>query len=398
MKTNKQKIVVVGGGFGGAKTALNLSKDRRFDVTLISENPNFRYYPSLYHTATGGSSDVSVIPLKELLDEKRIKIVNKTAESVDRARKILKTSDAEEYEYDFLILATGVVTNYFNIPGLEKLSYGIKSLKDAEELKNHLHKQIIDKRKPDINYIVVGGGPSGIELAGVLGDYIKYICNKHGIKARKLHIDLVEAAPRLVPRMPKDVSRKLAKRLRKKGVKLYLNAKVEGQTADGLTVNGKPIRSHTVVWTAGTANNPFFTNQNFQVSSNRKVRVDQYLQAEPGIFVIGDNADTPYSGMAQTAIYDADYVSEALREIVINHRSPKPYKAKQPIYVVPAGPNWAAVLWGKVRLYGRLGWAMRRAADFLGYSDYEPVFKATKRWLTEFEREDMCEVCQKSAV
>lgn len=394
MKTKKQKIVIGGGGFGGVKAALELSKNDNVEVTLISESKDFRYYPSIYHTATGGSRDVSSIPITELLDASSLKLVHDKIIGLDRAQNHIKTDSGKEIEYDYLVLALGVVTNYFNIPGLKEFTYGIKTLEDAEEFKIHLHNQITNQRKPDLNYVVVGGGPTGIELAGVLGDYIKYICRKHDVSPRKIHIDLVEAAPRLVPRMPKRMSKKIAKRLRNRGVKLYLNSRVGGQTADELLVNGKPIRSHTVVWTAGMTNNPFFSEQGFQLTKTGKVRVDQYLQAEPSIFVIGDNADTPYSGMAQTALYDGEYISKSINTLVNHKKPPEPYIAKKPIYVLPAGPNWAAVLWGNVKFYGRTGWALRRLADFIGYRDYEPTFKATKRWFAEYEREDLCPRCE----
>lgn len=394
MKTKKPKVVIVGGGFGGVKAALDLTREDYFDITIITENDSFRYYPSLYRTATGGSRAVSDIGLEDIFEERKIRIVQKRATLLDRAQKHIRTADGEEYGYDYLVLALGVVTNYFNIPGLEELSFGIKSVEDAEELKKHLHRQITDERKPDLNYVVVGGGPTGIELAGVLGDYIRYICDKHGVKRPAVHVDLVEAGRRLVPRMPRDISRRIARQLRTQGVKLYLNAKVEGQTASELLVNGKPIRSHTVIWTAGTSNNPFFTENGFQLSSNRKVRVDQYLQAEPSIFVIGDNADTPYSGMAQTALFDGAYVAKSLLILERDQQAPAPYKAKKPIYVLPAGPRWAAVLWGPFRVYGRKGWLLRRAADLLGYRDYEDVFAATKLWFAEYEKDDICPICQ----
>lgn len=397
MKTNKQKVVIVGGGFGGVKTALDLSKADIFDITLISDRSDFYYYPSLYHTATGGSRNVSSLPLTDILNPKLVHIVKAKVTGLDRALKHIKTEDGTEYPYDYLVLSLGVVTNFFHIPGLDEFAYGIKSLEDAEKLKMHLHQQIIDERKPDLNYVVVGGGPTGIELAGVLGDYVRYICDKHGLPHRAVHVDLIEAAPRLMPRMPADMSKRIAKQLRAKGVKLYLGAKVEAESADELTVDGKPIRSHTVIWTAGMSNNPFIAEQNFQTVRNGKVRVDQYLQAEPCIYVIGDNADTPYSGMAQTAIYDAHYLAKSLITMVRDKKTPQPYRAKKPIYVMPAGPDWAAVLWGSARLYGKTGWAMRRAADFIGYKDYEPLFKATRQWLTEYEHQDQCLICQPDA-
>lgn len=394
MKTNKQKIVIVGGGFGGLKAAIDLAKYQNFNITLVSDSDDFRYYPSLYRTATGGSYKVSNIPLDTLLDPKHVERVYGKVTRLDRAQKCVITDDGKEVQYDYLVLALGVVTNFFGIEGLERFAHGIKTVEDAERLKVHLHQQIIDQKKPDLNYVVVGGGPTGIELAGALGDYVKYICDKHNVKRRAIHVDLVEAAPRVAARMLPSMSRKIAKQLRSKGVKVHVKSVVQGLTADELTVNGKPIRSHTVIWTAGMSNNPFFKEQGFQLTRSGKVRVDQYLQAEPSIFVIGDNADTPYSGMAQTAIRDGAYVARSLATIILDKETPKPYVAKKPIYVLPAGPNWAAVSWGPFRVYGRLGWLLRRAADFMGYRDYEPFFKATKHWFADYEQEDLCSHCQ----
>lgn len=392
-KTNKQKVVIVGGGFGGVKTALELSRENDIEVTLISDIDHMRYYPSLYRTATGVSRDISRLPLEEAFAGRKIQIVKARVVELDRAQKFVKTDDDKEYSYDYLVMALGVITNYFNIPGLKEFSYGIKTVEDAEAFKSHLHEQIMDSRKPDLNYVIAGGGPTGVELAGVLGDYIRYICDKHGLSRPSIHVDLVEGAPRVLARMPQAVSKKVQRQLRKKGVRLYLNARVEGETADELTVNGKPIRSHTVVWTAGVTNNPFFSNNGFQVTRTGKVRVDQYLMAEPSIFVIGDNADTPYSGMAQTAIYDGSYVARSIISIVRYQQTPKPYMAKKPIYVLPASHDWAAVVWGSAHLYGKIGSVLHRASDFICYHDYEPFFKATKRWFEGYEKQDLCPVC-----
>ncbi len=391
----KHKALIVGGGFGGIKTALELAKDRGFEITLISDEPDFRYYPSLYHTATGGSSAVSDIPLSEIFaDVPAVEIVQATIKSIDKKEKSVVTTAGQKYEYDVIVLALGMVTNFFGIPGLDKFAYGIKSVEDAEKLKKHLHKHIVKNKHPDLNYVVVGGGPTGVELAGVLGDYVDLICKRHGIEKRSVHVDLVEAADRLLPRSPKRISKKVYKQLRRKGVKIYLNSAVKSQNQEELLVNDKPVRSHTVIWTAGMANNPFFTEQGFQLAPNHKVRVDQFLQAEPGIYVIGDNADTAYSGMAQTALYDGGYIAKNLIRLADNE-PPLPYVAKKPVYVIPAGPHWAAVEWGRLRFYGRLGWAIRRAADFVAYRDYEPWFRATKRWVAEYKEEELCPHCDK---
>lgn len=393
----KHKVVIVGGGFAGIKAALALIDDTRFSVTLISDTPDFRIYGTLYRVATGGTKELSSIPLADVFKDKKINIIHDSLTGLDRQKRIAKTKTGHNISFDALIIGVGVKTNYFNIQGLEEYSYGIKTLSDAEELKAHLHRQLIKYKQPDLNYVVVGGGPTGVELAGALPQYIKKISRQHGLEDRKVHVDLIEAAPRLLPRSPKDISLNVARQLRKIGIKIYLKTAVQAQTADALMINDKPIRSHTVIWTAGVTNNPLFTELEFQLARNGKVRVDQFMQAEPGVYVIGDNADTPYTGMAQTALHDGMYVAHNLQRLA-GGLDPKPYKAKRPIYVFPAGPGYAAVLWGPIRLYGRIGWLLRRAADLIAYHDYEPWLTATKRWMKEDDEEETCIYCSEHSV
>jgi len=393
---SKHRIVIVGGGFGGVKAALDLSKDKRFHITLVSDYLDFRYYPSLYETATGGRKAASSIALSEIFENTSVHLLQDTVTDLDRNGHFIKTSVGHMISYDALILAIGVKTNFFNIKGLEQYSYGIKTEADAELLKHHLHQQLLNEQKPDLNYVVIGGGPTGIELAGALPLYLHKITKQHNVPKRTIHVDLIEAAPRLLPRMPRVVSKKIAKQLRKSGVKLYLGTAVQAQTADALMVNNKPIRSHTVIWTAGVSNNSFYAEHDFQLARNGKVRVDQYLQTEPGIYVIGDNADTPYSGMAQTALYDGKFVANNMIRIA-NNKDPKPYVAKRPVYVFPAGHKWAAVMWGELRIYGWLGWLLRRSADLVAFRDYEPWKLASRHWLAELDTENDCPMCLSNA-
>lgn len=384
--------MVVGGGFGGVKAALELMDDDRFDVTLLSENTDFRYYPTLFHAATGGKRAGSSIPLRSFFSNHRVAIEQGRAVTLDRKAKTVMTSTKKTYSYDVLILALGVVTNYFGIPGLKEFSYGIKSIEEAERLKDHLHRQLTDERKPDLNYCIVGAGPTGIELAGALPSYLRQLMKTHGIHHRAVHIDLIEAAPHLLPRSPRDASRMIQRRLRKLGIHLYLGKAVQGETANELMVNGKPIQSHTVIWTAGVTNNPFFKDNDFVLTKRGKVATDIYLQADDDIYVLGDNANTPYSGMAQTALYDGKFVATNLRRKASGWKL-RSYRAKEPISVIPAGPHWAAVTRGNLRLYGRLGWALRSLADLIAFHDYEPWKQAGHQWLTEFGHEETCPTC-----
>jgi NADH:ubiquinone reductase (H+-translocating) len=393
LEMKKEKVLIVGGGFAGVKAAVELADDNRFAVTLLSENTDFRYFPTLYRTATGGKKANSSISLRNLFAEKpNVHVATGRANTLDRKAKTVTTDSGEVFEYDTLVLALGVVTNYFGIPGLEEFSYGIKSPEQAERFKAHLHQQLVDERKPDLNYVIVGGGPTGIELAGALPEYLKRLMKVHGIRGRRVHVDLVEASPRLMSRGPKDTSRVITRRLRHLGVKLYLGSVVQGQTADGLTISGKPIQSHTVVWTAGVTNNSFFTNNKFVVMSRGKVATDIYLQAEQDIFVLGDNANTPYSGMAQTAVHDGTFLAENLKRRA-SGKSFKSYTAKEPWSVIPIGNHWATATKGQIRLYGLSGWLLREAADLIAFHDIEPLKGAAEQWFTSVGGEETCRVC-----
>jgi NADH dehydrogenase len=387
-----QKVLIVGGGFGGVRAALSLVDDARFSVTLLSDDTELRYYPTLYRTATGGKRANSSIPLKRIFINKNINLVEGVAVSVDRRNKAIITKSGHSHPYDVLILALGVVTNYFGVDGLNKFSYSIKSQAEVTRFKAHLHQQIVEDRRPDLNYVIVGAGPTGIELAAVLPQYIRRIMKNHTLKQRSVHVDIIEALPRLLPRMPIDTSRAVLRQLKHLGIRIFLNSKVQAESADVLIVNGKPIRSHTVVWTAGVSNHPFFATNNFTISAHHKVSTDMYLEAEKDIFVIGDNADTPYSGMAQTALHDGRYVAVNLIRRA-NGQEMLSYIAKKPTVIITAGNKWAAVVWGKLRIYGWLGWLLREAADIIGFHDIEPWNVAAKQWLTEFGPQEDCIVC-----
>jgi NADH dehydrogenase len=387
----KTKVLIVGGGFGGVKAALELAKDSKAEITLLSDQTDFRYYPSLYHTATGGDKRNSSIPLSKLLP-KSVNLIQGEAATIDKRGKTLTTTDGKIFTYTYLILSLGVVTNYFGIAGLPEYSYSIKSIPEIKRFKDHLHQQLIDEKQPDLNYVIVGAGPTGIELSGALPEYLRKIMANHGVKHKAIHIDLIEASPRLLPRMPKDTSAMVKRQLKKLGIKLYVGQTVQAETVDELTINGKPIRSHTVVWTAGVTNHPFFKANNFTITPRGKVAVDAYLQADDSIYVIGDNANTPYSGLAQTALHDG--ISAAKNIIrLIDGKDQRGYKVVKPITVIPAGPHWAAVNWGKLHLYGWMGWTLRESADLIAFHDYEPWWRAGKQWLTEFDEQEDCPIC-----
>jgi len=178
------------------------------------------------------------------------------------------------------------------------------------------------------------------------------------------------------------------KRLEKLGVKVELGKKVESATAEGLVVSGRPLKSHTIIWTSGVANHPFFAQnaEHFELAKNGKVVVNEYMRAKHGIFVIGDNAATPYSGLAQTALHDALYLSGNMQRKHARKQMKK-YKAVMPPVVVPVGENWAVFEWRGLRVRGWIASLIRRAADMIAYSDVLPIGQALGAWRAQREYE-----------
>jgi NADH dehydrogenase len=388
----RERVLIVGGGFAGVKTALELAGDEHVSVTLLTDHDEFRYYPTLYHTATGGKRAGSAVPYKDIFEGTGMTLMIGSAKTLDRKAKTITTADGSVLEYDILVLALGVVTNYFNIPGLADMSYSIKSSEEALRFKKHLHDQLTSDKKPDLNYLIVGAGPTGIELAGMLPRYVRKIMKNHGLKERNINVRLIEAAPRLLPRMPKATSRYVKWRLKRLGVKIHLGKLVQGQTADSLMIDGKPMRTHTVVWTAGVTNHPFFAENHFVLMPRGKVATDIYLQSEENIFVLGDNANTPYSGLAQTAVRDGALTGKNILRKV-RGRDMKAYKPRTPISVIPVGKYWAVVNYRKLQIHGLLGWWLRSAADFVAFKDLESWPKAARQWTEDQQEEETCPHC-----
>lgn len=390
---NKPRVLIVGGGFGGVKTALELSKHDRFSVTLLSDRDIFRYYPALYHTATGGLYKQSNIPVKRIVNERKVQFIVGSAQQLNRDAHTITTKDGQVLEYDILVLSMGVVTNYFGIKGLEEYSYSIKSWEQIQRFKKHLH-QLYSADTPQQHFVIVGAGPTGIEVAGALPSYVRRIMEEHGVTDKRFKISIIEAAPRLLPHSPESVSRDVAKRLSDLGIDVQLGKAVQGATAEDIMVDGQPIQSSTIIWTAGTATHPFFKENGFAMSERGKVTVDEFLRAEEGIYVIGDNAATQYSGLAQTALYDGIFVAHDMTRRLLGQK-PIVYKPKKPIIVIPVGANWASVEWGKRTFGGFIGWMLRSAADWVGFHDLEPWWRASQQWMTEFgHQSEECPVCK----
>jgi len=381
--TKQKDVTIVGGGFGGVKTALELAKDNSMSITLISDRPYFQFYPALFSTATGHDYRQSWVPLTRIFAEhKNVKLVEDSIETIDTSAQLLKGKN-DSYHYNKAVLALGSVTTYFGIEGIDVFSYGIKSQDEIRKLQDHLVKEMSDGSDDEKHYVIIGAGPTGTELAGALGEYILRLREHFGIKKKRVTINLVEAAPRVLPRGSETNSKRAYNRLRSLGVHVELNCKVEKQTAHELIINGKPLKTQTVIWTSGVANAPFYkiNESQFTLNERGKVNVDKHMKAAPHVYVIGDNANTPFAGLAQTALHDALFLAEHFKG------NKKPYKVKLQPSVVPIGEDWAVFEWKWLQFSGRAGGIMRSLADLIGYSDVLPIGWAMKTWRAQGKKQ-----------
>lgn len=379
-KKQTNRVVIVGGGFGGVKAAMELSNKPGFEVTLISNTTTFEYHGALYRAATGNSPMEVVIPLREIF--KRARNVTLVLDKINRFNpksKAVQGQDGTIYAYDTLILALGSVINYFGLDGMEEKTFCMNTIPHTIALRHELVTQF--KSSQQVTVAIIGGGPSGVELAGELDNFARKVSDRYQKKYVQPKVILIEGADRLLPIFDPVLSAKVYKRLQAQGVELRLSTKVNSCELGKVCLNTGDIDADIIVWTAGAKLPEFYdANQVFELERGR-VKVDQFLRVKdmPGVFVIGDNAATKYSGMAQTALYDAKFVAANLVAVHAGKKA-REYRPQQPIYVVPVGKNWAVLNSPKHQLSGYRGWLVRRRADLAILRNFTPYKQALKRW------------------
>lgn len=376
------RVVIVGGGFGGCKTALELANKKGIEVTLINSSNNFEYHGALYRSATGRSPMEVVIPIEDMLKRaKNVEFVLDTIARIDPAKNRLISETGHEYHYDQVVLALGNQVNYFGIKGMEQNSFAMSTIPQTIALRNHLT-QLFREHGSKPGIAIVGGGASGVELAGEVNHYAKMVAEKYGGNQSEPKVLLIEGADRLLPNLDPVVSARAYKRLKELGVELRLNTKVNSCEQGKVCLSGEDIIADVIVWTAGSCAVNFYLEHPKVFTLERgRVKVDQYMRATAygNVYVIGDNAFTKHSGMAQTALHDAKYVAA---NFVRLSKSQKPieYHPRKPTYVVPVGPNWAVLQTDKRQLSGYRAWLERRRADRWIFKNFLPYKAAIKQW------------------
>ena len=384
MNKKTTRVVIVGGGFGGVKTALELANKPGFSVQLISDNTHFEYHGALYRSAIGHSPMEVVIPLKDIFEEaKNVELILDSAGVIDAKKKRIGSLTGHVYSYDKAVFALGNTVNYFGISGLEAHTETMHDISSTIKLRTALVTLLSKASTKPVKVAIVGAGASGVELAGEIQNFAGLIAKRHRIKTPNVKVTLIDGAPRVLPMLSEKASAKVAKHLHSLGVEIHLNVQVESCEPGAVCLNAGDLKADLIIWTAGSKPVDFFANNSsvFTLGRAGRVVVNEHLNptSDTDIFVLGDNADTKFSGMAQTALHDAKFVARVIEADQKNKPRPT-YKPKQPVYVVTAGPKWAVVQNGKRLTTGYRGWLFRRQADLTIFKNFEPYKQAIKTW------------------
>ncbi len=382
--SKKSRLVIVGGGFGGIHLLRNISNSS-FQVVLLDRYNYHTFQPLLYQVATAGLEPDSVAgPLRKIMDPKndvyfRMVAVNRILPSINEVE-----TDAGNLKFDYLVIATGAKMNFFGNKNIAKNSLPLKQVTHALDLRSHIFQQFekreitrkeISSKKP-INFVVVGAGPTGVEVCGALAELKSHVLKNDypEMDINKVKIYLIEGLNKVLPAMSDSAGKRAHKYLTNLGVEVILNTMIDdfdGEVA--ILNNGKEIQTKTLVWAAGVKGN---LPEGFDKASieKGKLHVNEFNQVCKGksehevferIYAIGDVSfmktekyEAGLPGLAQVAIQQGKHLAKNLNRIEKNHL-PKRFRYKNKGVMATVGRNKAiADLPGNIKVYGFAGWLL----------------------------------------
>lgn len=398
-------IVILGGGFGGVRTALEISKRLSFreaTVTLIDRNNYHLFLPSLYEVASAYGMEFDPyhlklrktvsIPYADIFRHTRINFIQAEISRVDLLKKEVTTAGEEVFVYDHLIIGLGGETDTFAIPGVSDYAYKFKTVDEALFLNQKIltlyQRAARGRHSLPIKFVIVGAGFNGIELAGELACCVENIKNTCKLGKGCVSIKIVEAGPQILP-MICDKERKIVQeRLMALGVEILENSPIREVGPDFVKIGeeGKKLGADFVIWMAGVRASSLLKNiAGLKLDFWGKVVVNSFLQAEDqkGVWALGDNTlfvdpktQKPIPGLAYVAIDQGKIIAENIARTIKN----KKLKAYQPFYdvwIAPVGGKYAVAHLGKIgTLSGKLGWLARMLVDLRYFSSILPISKA----------------------
>jgi len=370
----KKKVVIVGGGFTGLNAARILSNRKDVEVTLIDRKNYHLFQPLLYQVAMAalGEGDIAT-PLRNMLaGYDNVSVFKGTVSNVDLERKRVIT-DFGDVEYDYLVLACGAQHHYFGNNQWEEFAPGLKNLAQASEIRRRVMEayeaaeRTTDpkERKKQLTFVIVGGGPTGVELAGSIGEMSRYTLSKfyRHIDPKLTRIFIVEAAERILGSFSPELSSKATRELEKLGVQVWTSSMVSDVDADGVQIGRERIEAATVLWAAGVMASEI--GQNMGVKTDRSGRIvveqDLSLPGHPEVFVGGDQAcftlknGSALPGMAPAAMQEGNAIGRTILDD-LKGRPRKPFQYHDKGQMATIGRNRAIVEIGNLKFDGALAW------------------------------------------
>src|ERR1700723_2350293 len=367
------RVVIVGAGFGGLNAATALA-GAEVNITVIDQKNYHTFQPLLYQVATAGLSPGEIAePIRSILHRhKNIQVLMAEVTAFDLERRLVHIAD-QDVPYDFLIVAAGASHAYFGHDEWETLAPGLKTIEDALEIRRRVllafelaERQASAGEVTDpLNFVVVGGGPTGVELAGTLAEICRHaLANDfRAIDPRRTHIHLIEGGPRVLPSYPEDLSRSALEQLQQLGVEVLTNAMVTKIEPGTISMGNASMKAAVILWAAGVAASPLGRKLGAPVDRAGRVLVqpDLSIAGHPEVFVIGDLAALKdqsgkmLPGVAPVAIQEGNWVAETVaRDLEKQPRRIFHYHDKGSLATI--GRAAAVAQFGKFEISGYFAW------------------------------------------
>ena len=368
---SRARIVILGCGFGGLWAAQGLARAPA-DVTVIDAHNYHLFTPLLYQVATAGLSAPDIAaPIRHILAPQRnTTVLLGQAQDIDVARRVVRLEDASEVPYDQLIVATGAIESYFGHDDWAPFAPGLKTLDDALEIRSRVLLAFERAEREDdparraawLTFVVIGGGATGVELAGTLAEIARQTLRGEFRRydPRNARVMLVEAGERVLPPYPPSLSEKARIQLERLGVTVWVGKRVTGVDDDGVAMGEERLHARTVLWAAGVASSPLGRSLGAPLDRAGRVKVepDLSLPGHPEIFVVGDLAAV--EGVPAIAPGAKQMGAHAARNILhrIAGRPTEPFRYRDYGQLATIGRNAAVAMMGKLRLSGYPAWLL----------------------------------------
>jgi NADH:ubiquinone reductase (H+-translocating) len=378
----RPRVVIVGAGFGGLTAARALRK-APVQVTVIDRRNYHLFQPLLYQVATAGLSPADIAaPIRSILrDQANVEVLMARVTGVDRARReVLLEDNGRRMPYDYLVIAAGARHAYFGHDEWGEVAPGLKKIDDATAIRHRIlvafekaeSSHDPEERRRLLTFVIVGGGPTGVEMAGAIAELAKKTLVKdfRTIDPASARVLLVEGGPRVLLAFPEDLSAKARRSLEKLGVEVLTNTPVELCDAEGVVSAGKRIEARTILWAAGVQAAP--VAKWLQAEKDRagrvKVNPDLSVPDDPDIFVVGDNATVlqangqPVPGVAPAAKQMGAYVARVIAGRIAGNPVSAPFRYRNYGNFATIGRHAAVADFGWLKLSGYLAWLLWGAA------------------------------------